>query len=429
MRKKDILYPFVSTAILFSMLAFLSCAHKARVQGQDDKAPEATADASSPDSTGATNDDLSQLTDNNANPDGAVANNDAPPSDGLTDGLDGKPSDPSVATNDVNPQDSLANSDLGSLDNNAAATTPTEPSSDLNNTIAQNETPITPDASPEAAPTPAPAKEWKGSRVPTIPTSAIQRKGSLLNRFYFARQGDSAESVSELIYGSSDRASDLMKWNASKLAFKPGRIVYYQSASTPQDEEMKSYYQEKNITPEDYVVKKGDWLSRIAQQKYGSSDSWKEVAVINGMSSPDALNVGQKLAMYPVDLKVSHPVEEQKVVEAPKQEAPQPQQQALPDLNTQAPQANAQQMNNQTLPPPSLPEGKAPSFGENMNKPKPRKNEGLDIAKLIEQNLFAVAMGGLVLLLVVALTAVNRRRRARNEELGDDVLPISARRK
>lgn len=441
MRNRDVFFPFVSTAVLFAMLAFLSCAHKARVQADSETTPESSVaenSAEQPVSEGtpenANNDDLSKLAEAGTEPTpeqtAEVAENTTPESsqiDNMSTTATEPTTDPeAIATN---PQDSLASNDLGNLDTTATEITPETPSSTSTEAPqAIAEAPALPET------TEAPKNEWKKSLVPTVPTSAVQKKGANLNRFYFARSGDTPESVSELLYGNADKARDLKKWNPSKLAFKPGRIVYYQSSSNPQDTEMRSFYQENNIASEDYIVKKGDWLSKISHNKYASADSWKEIAVINGMDSPDALNVGQRIALYPSNLKSNlgsqpAPIAENKI--EPKQDLA---------ANT-SPEMNTQPLNTQNSLPPAnslepqaptpLPQGQAPTFGE-KEKPMPKAKkslEGLDIAKLVEQNLFAVAMGGLILLLMIALMAVNKRKKSKNEDFGDDVLPISASRK
>jgi hypothetical protein len=443
MRNRDIYFPFVSTAVLFAMLAFLSCAHKARVQADSETTPESSvaensaeqpAGEATADNANANNDDLSKLAENGSaepTPEQTAQAAEQTPESSQIDNMSASTSaepttDPqAIATN---PQDSLATNDLGSLDTATTEITPESPAA-----TTPTETPQAATETPAPLPVAEAPKEWKKSLIPTVPTTAVQKKGSNLNRFYFARSGDTAESVSELLYGNADKARDLKKWNPSKLAFKPGRIVYYQSSQNPTDNEMRSFYQENSVQSEDYIVKKGDWLSKISHNKYGSPDSWKEIAVINGMDSPDSLNVGQRIALYPTNLKSNlgtqqPPVAENKI--EPKQDLA---------MNAPAPEVNTPAANTQNSLPPAnsldapaqLPQGQAPTFGE-KEKPTPKAKkslEGLDIAKLVEQNLFAVAMGGLILLLMIALMAVNKRKKSKSEDFGDDVLPISASRK
>ena len=46
-----------------------------------------------------------------------------------------------------------------------------------------------------------------------------------------------------------------------------------------------------------YTVQKGDSLSSIARQRYGNPSKWKQIAAANPNVNPNALKVGQKLAM------------------------------------------------------------------------------------------------------------------------------------
>jgi len=45
----------------------------------------------------------------------------------------------------------------------------------------------------------------------------------------------------------------------------------------------------------EYVVQQGDTLSKIAEEKLGSSDQWQEIARANGIDDPETLRVGQRL--------------------------------------------------------------------------------------------------------------------------------------
>jgi nucleoid-associated protein YgaU len=46
-----------------------------------------------------------------------------------------------------------------------------------------------------------------------------------------------------------------------------------------------------------YQVKKGDYLWKLAQTKYGSGYQWKKIAQANKLSHPGVLEVGQKLVI------------------------------------------------------------------------------------------------------------------------------------
>jgi len=138
------------------------------------------------------------------------------------------------------------------------------------------------------------------AKTPKIPTGVVTRKGQTLNRFYFLRSGDTPISTSQLIYGNGDRGNDLLAWNGDD--WKPGKLVYFTSPENPSDTEMKSFYMERGVATEEYTVQNGDWLSKIANTAYGNSNSWKEIAVLNGMDTPDAIEPGTKISLYPAKM-------------------------------------------------------------------------------------------------------------------------------
>jgi nucleoid-associated protein YgaU len=161
------------------------------------------------------------------------------------------------------------------------------------------------------------------SSVPTIPTESILKKGTALNRYYILRHGDTPSPLSELIYSSQGRDQDLLAWNPGE--WKAGRILFYASPVDPNDTSMKSFYEERGIQAESYTVKQGDWLSKIAENRYGSSSSWKEIALANGMKTPDKIEVGTEIKVYPAKLLSANLAENTKVEPAatsPKLDAP-----------------------------------------------------------------------------------------------------------
>lgn len=255
------------------------------------------------------------------------------------------------------------------------------------------------------------------SRTPRLPTEAFDRNGTLLNRFYMARQGDSWSSVSELLYGSAGRAKELSKWNRGSL--NPGKVVFYNSPGAPSDRQMMSFYQERGIAPQAYSVKKGDWLSTIAKDLYGNIHSWREIAVVNGIAEPDKIELGQQLTVYPSDLRG---YAGGGYAQAPSQPATPPARESEPEpeFGSQAqgeipPPAPVTpppaEMNNQFAPPPPPP----PAI-------KPKKPKGNSIARLIRQELFPIAIGGIILLLALSLLIVNKRKKAAGaaEDFPDD---------
>jgi nucleoid-associated protein YgaU len=159
---------------------------------------------------------------------------------------------------------------------------------------------------PSEAPAVVAPKKKRSSKVRRaklqleLPTQPVEKKGELLNRFYVVRNGDTPERVSELMYGNKDRAEDLKSWNGD--AWKTGSIVFYLSPLQPADGEMRSFYTERGMVPTEYEVKQGDTLATIAAATYGAKDSWMEIGLLNGIHSPEGVEPGRRLALFPADL-------------------------------------------------------------------------------------------------------------------------------
>ena len=166
-----------------------------------------------------------------------------------------------------------------------------------------------PAAKPAAAT--APAKKVV-SQLPKFPTHVAKSGDQVLNRYYFIRSGDNAESVATKIFGNTQASQDLVKWNGGKSNWKPGQIIKYASPQAPADTNMVSFWEERNASPTAYQVKVGDTLSKIAQTQYGDLRSWTEIAVTNKMSNPDRLAVGTTLNLF--SSEVGAPVTQEKAV-------------------------------------------------------------------------------------------------------------------
>ncbi len=208
--------------------------------------------------------------------------------------------------------------------------------------------PTTEETKSEVSSEPKPTKSVKSAtskKVAQIPEEPIWKKGLVLNRYYFLRQGDTAESLSKTIYGSADRAKDIQDWNHG--AWYAGKVVMFESPSQKDDDEMKSLFEEKSVSANEYTVKSGDSLSKIAEKSYGSSKSWVEIAAHNKLSNPNSLSVGNKLMLFPSQLPESKPLAAAKTEEAPKVEvpevksAPQPPVSQIQPEKAQSPQAVA----------------------------------------------------------------------------------------
>lgn len=413
MRNRDYFLPSVTTLILVGMVWFLSCSHQNRLREEDDAAfdqieeqqmaesPEAEETAKTEQADEANNSDLAQ----------------APVSENKQE------SEPSS----VSPQEAPP------IPEQASAA----PSTELNEEQAVNSEPpqqafIEPESSGaevqiEEVPAPKVRKSYS-ARVPKIPKKAFNRSGSKLNRFYFARKGDSPLKASQLLYSNSKLTKKLARWNGKVWA--PGQVIFYTSPVDPKDKKMVSFYEERNIQPEEYQVKSGDWLTRIAHKKLGSMKSWKEIAVINQLKTPGSIEVGQSLAVYPKNLfQAAQSSQEQRQAKLEERLAPPVQQpktepllakpvEPAPVFENKIPEPAPQIAPAPETPPPPVqaPVAQEPQMeqaedeGSNqVEQPSPAMNWN----QLIEQNSIAILIGAALIILLLALTARKKRLKMR----------------
>lgn len=257
-----------------------------------------------------------------------------------------------------------------------------------------------------------PASKPKGlGKVPQIPGRAIKVKNKLLNRFYFVRKGDTPAKVSSLLYGSPTHAKDLTNWNTKSGTWRPGKLVFYSSPTQPEDAQMQSFYQERSVPAEEYEVAQGEGITTIAKNQLGNPGSWKEIAVVNGLDKPSDLESGKKLTIYPKDLSPYGAAAALALAANRSTPEPTPAQPAVsntpPPMEAQAP-----------APPPV---DKMPTPPTDLNKGKKAPQKGFDVGVFLKQNLFTLAMGGVVALLLVTLLAVNKRKKkTKKDDFMDD---------
>lgn len=168
--------------------------------------------------------------------------------------------------------------------------------------MAPESTPATPVAAAtdtEAEPVRDPAREAIETQ-----NSPFESEGFWMNAFYFVREkGETWNNLSEKIYGRSDRADLLRKWNR-RVKLKVGQVVYYNSPTRPDDSSaMKVFAEDFGFQLEDIKVKKGDTLSKIGKARYGSIYTWKEISALNPeLSNPDKIEVGQVIRVQPINM-------------------------------------------------------------------------------------------------------------------------------
>lgn len=253
------------------------------------------------------------------------------------------------------------------------------------------------------APSDTPVRRGGGgvAKAPTIPGKAFEKNGVLLNRFYFARQGDNPKKVSLLLYGDATKTKALAAWN--KGGFSAGKLIFYASPANASDQKMQSFYQERQIPFEQHTVGPKESLGSIAKSKLGANGSWKEIAVLNGLEKYNSAQPGQKLELMPKDLASAAGA-------APKQQAsvptPQPTQVA------------------QATPAPNV--GEPPPVVEAPPSPAQNavSNSGTDVdyGNLLTQNLFPIVVGAAVLVFLILLIAIGKRKKKSvlSEEFPED---------
>ncbi len=434
MNKRDIFLPSATTLTIFAMMVFLSCAHQNRVQDDleatnEEESVVKEAENTVNEQTTEMNETVTSASnDLDMNLDGEEKKLEEAKTD-LAAPMENAGSDLTAVASETKTDD-LANDPLAEFDGSATAQTVEsnlEPQAPVYEPVPEPvvEQPVAPKKS---ARTHHVAKSGF-MKVPKIPSKPLVRSGTSLNRFYFLRKGDTPSSVSSLIYGSANHSKDLQKWNPN-LGWTAGHIVFYASPSHPKDSQIGSFYRENGVEAEEYTVHRGDWISKIATQKLGSSESWKEIAVINGMSRPDKIEVGQKIAIYPKDLS-SHAVAANPppVIEAEESVASTAPVQEQPMANPTESHAEVAQ-----IPPPAIPpevQNPAPEAQQAQAAPiepaaeKAAAKPAVDSNKVVEQNLPAAVILGGVLILSAAYLAVRRRRLAKTQNEEFDEIPSS----
>ena len=426
MRNRDFFIPSVTALVLFGFIWFLSCAHQNRwkdeADGSMDEFAENQPAPETQDASSAPSDDWDSApapSEEKTGEDFAAA--EASPTESSDDIGN---SEPANETDLENPGDvdTLKKAEAEVQENAQPKTEPSVIFPSAGDT--SSEAPAVEESAVTEEVIPAkPRNAWVG-QTPKIPRNAVYRAGKKLNRFYFVRKGDTPKKVARLIYGKPQEWKKLTRWNGTP--WNPGKLIYYSSPLNPKDTKMGSFYQERKITPEEYRIQSGDWLTRIANKRLGSAWSWKEIAVVNGLKAPNAIEVGQLLAIYPKDLAASKPeapAEMGQLAENRREEpsegasAPQPsvppEEPKMPEAAPQQPvipppQAFAPQEADKAQVPPTIPPvggtEEAPAVGSDSG-------EAMNWDQIIEQNMVAILIAAALVILLLALSA--RKKKAR----------------
>jgi len=442
MRNRDLFLPSITTLILCGLVWFLSCAHQNRYRerlqedsdfSQSEIAPaESESDFAASDSENKDSEFAKEapLDEKKSEEDFSFPSEKLSQQDSPSEFADEAEFEESLEPPSSNKEASASASAAIPLPDTEPTPEPVPPSPEIAEPVEEELSEAI-----EETPKPRLRTNWIG-KAPKVPTDAFMKKGVRLNRFYFVRKGDSAKKVSQLIYGNASQSKSLISWNGS--SWTPGKMLFYSSPQNPEDEKMQSFYQENQVAHQEYKVKRGDWLSLIAKRKLGDVRSWKEISVVNGMDSPNALEAGQVLAIYPKNLnskkapavaQAARPARQEyqaqpqnvapiaqepelaraieEAIPVQPQPQPQPQVEAQPQLQqVQEPEPQAQPVQE---PEPEIAPANSPS--------------NLNVEQLIEQNFVAILIGAALIILLLALSARKKRLKAKSsndEEPGSE---------
>ncbi|MCB0390792.1 MAG: hypothetical protein KDD58_05870 [Bdellovibrionales bacterium] len=138
--------------------------------------------------------------------------------------------------------------------------------------------------------------------VKKIAESPFTKAGVLVNAVYIARPGDDVESISQKIYGSSDRAEELYSINTTlrNRGVKTGDKVYYNSPQRPTDDSrLLVFYEDVGLQAETYIAQPGDNIRQVSKSLLGDNNSWKEVWATNlDVESKSTLSEGTQLRYW-----------------------------------------------------------------------------------------------------------------------------------
>jgi hypothetical protein len=167
------------------------------------------------------------------------------------------------------------------------------------------DTPAFADSSFDDTFSPAPSMDDGGPKLVPLKKmkeSAYSRSGANINRLYIVRDGDTMESVTDKIYGGQRGTEDLYSYNSHFRGkdLKVGDKIYFESPNNPNDQSMKTYYEDVNISPQYYTSQDGDNIRAVAKQLLGHERSWMEIWATNAsVESKGEIPGGIQLRYWP----------------------------------------------------------------------------------------------------------------------------------
>ena len=230
------------------------------------------------------------------------------PAEGTDPSLD-QPADTMTAdaSTEVQPTESIDNAgvDLGTppdamVDGTTDTAMTEAPTPELQSSESTESTPSDSFAS-------APSESFSNEEAPKpvaslkkVELAPFNRAGQLLNAVYVSRPGDDFTTISQMIYGSPDKAENLKQANAWITTLRPGDKVYYNSPMRPTDSsKLLTFYEEQGVPSEVYTVGAGEDLKAVSAKLLGYPNAWKEVWATNlDIESKGELSEGTQLRYW-----------------------------------------------------------------------------------------------------------------------------------
>jgi hypothetical protein len=340
------------------------------------------------------------------------------------------PPPPEVAANELPPVDLPADT-LGESSLPSESVVETAPSTVEHSEPMVTESTTTTTSSSSSSSSDEPKKEAKPVvSYRKVESTPWKEGGKFLNTVYVARNGDSWNGVSQMIYGS-ENASELKKMNPSikSRKLKPGDKVYYNSPHRPDDStKVLTYYEDNGMAPEVYIAANGDTVKKVAGKLFGNEGAWKELYATNDFESKGSLDEGTQIKYW----RNAAPAKSAEVAAAPTApvesmpEAPPPPPQAemppppppMGDMAAPPPPPPDMAMNEAAPPPPPPPvEAVAPPPPPPPPVAMPPKAAGAEAsANPLDEEQTQMLAAGAIVFVGLALFIMLRRRRRRELE-------------
>ena len=115
-----------------------------------------------------------------------------------------------------------------------------------------------------------------------------------ISRDYTVKAGDNLWNIAELAYGSGFNAVDIAKINnlvnPDLITIGQKLVLPVVQARTPTSTNLVKTQTEKiTFSGNNYLVKEGDYLWKIAIEAYGDGYAWTKIAKVNNLTNPDLI--------------------------------------------------------------------------------------------------------------------------------------------